>query len=166
MLAGTLLQANAAEVIEYDTGVGKIEFDPATGTITDANLRVTGEKYPLVIPEEINGVPVTSIGTSAFQGSDYISSVSLPDSVVSAFRACDRLSEITFGKNLETIGDDAFYNTIIETLTIPDSVRSIGSGAFSECYFLTVVIIGDGLVDFDVSAFEGCRPFTVEAEPY
>ena len=76
-------------------------------TITDCDTDATGE---LIIPDTIEGNPVTSIGNDAFRDCGSLTSVTIPGSVtsigVAAFRDC----------------------TSLTSMTIPDSVTSIGGG--------------------------------------
>lgn len=94
-------------------------FDQETGSITGYN----GEVRDVIIPSEINGTPVTSIGDYAFSGS-FLSSVTIPDSVTK-------------------IGDNAFYYNRITSLTVPDSVTTIGEGAFFGNDLESITILGD-----------------------
>lgn len=68
-----------------------------------------------VIPKEIEGASVTSIGSRAFVDCRSLTEITIPDSVTSigfeAFQECTSLTEIA----------------------IPDGVTSIGSNAFSGC---------------------------------
>ena len=52
-----------------------------------------------------------------------------------AFFSCPELRKIAFQKcsQLETIGDDCFRHTDVETITIPSRAKTIGRCAFSEC---------------------------------
>lgn len=65
--------------VEYAVTGGNIYFDKSTGTITDCDYRVT----EAVIPNEIEGVPVTSIGSEAFSQCSNLTNVEIPDSVTS-----------------------------------------------------------------------------------
>lgn len=65
----------------------------------------------LAIPDLISGMPVVSIGSSAFSNSTSLTAIELPDS-------------------LTNIGDNAFNRSAIRSLDIPDSVTSIGAFAF------------------------------------
>ena len=51
----------------------------------------------------------------------------------------------------------AFYGcTSLASITIPDSVISIGGGAFAGCTSLTSMTIGDSVESIEDSAFQGC----------
>ncbi len=75
------------------------------------------------------------IGIGAFSDTG-ITTVHIPASVTviqeSAFRACNYLTSVTFGKNscLTTIGREAFAAQALRTVEIPASVTEIGEGAF------------------------------------
>ena len=75
--------------------------------------KYTGNAVNVVIPEYINGMPVTIIGKSAFEYNDSIMSVVIPDTVTTidskAFYDCDRLYSVTLGKSVSTIATNAFY---------------------------------------------------------
>ncbi|MBQ9115510.1 MAG: leucine-rich repeat domain-containing protein, partial [Clostridia bacterium] len=45
-------------------------------------------------------------------------------------------------------------------MVIPDSVTSIGGGAFQYCYNLTNVVIPDSVTSVGEKAFRGCRSLT------
>ena len=54
------------------------------------------------------------------------------------------------------IGNDAFENLKITSITIPDSVTAIESAAFNNCSSLTSVVIPDSVVSISNSAFSEC----------
>ena len=92
----------------------------------------------IVIPAEIDGVKITSIGDLAFEDYSSLTSITIPNSVTSigysAFRDCSGLTSVM----------------------IPNSVTSIGDSAFKCCSRLISVIIGSGVTSIGHSAFEGC----------
>jgi len=51
-------------------------------------------------------------------------------------------------------------NTEIKDLVIPNSVTSIGNGAFMECYGLKSVTIGNSVTSIGAYAFDGCSGLT------
>ena len=73
-----------------------------------------------------------------------------------AFHGCDLLTQIEFGKNVKTIGSDAFHGTGLTKLTIPDSVTHIDQSAFSDCPELKEVTIGKNVESIEELAFSNC----------
>ena len=61
---------------------------------------------------------------------------------------------------VKTIYSEAFKNTEITSVVIPDSVTSIGDRAFYYCNFLTSVVIGDSVTSIGDQAFDCCRSLT------
>jgi len=68
----------------------------------------------LVLPEEIEGLPLTEVGPYCFAKNKYLERVVLPDSVNKiermAFYNCTGLKELEMGANLMELGGDAFMN--------------------------------------------------------
>lgn len=58
---------------------------------------------------------------------------------------------------VKRIGDSAFRNSAIESVTIPSSVTSIESNAFQKCSELSKVTLNEGLVNIYDAAFYGCK---------
>ena len=67
------------------------------------------------------------------------------------------MKSVTIGNSVTTIGNSAFYRyTGLSSVTIPNSVTTIGSGAFYECRRLTSVTIGNSVTSIGNEAFSGC----------
>lgn len=66
----------------------------------------------IVIPDEIEGLPVKIIGESAFKKCIYLTSVHIPESITEicdmAFMECDELSGVRLPKALKTLGAGVF----------------------------------------------------------
>ncbi|WP_297910372.1 leucine-rich repeat protein [uncultured Actinomyces sp.] len=74
----------------------------------------------------------------------------------SAFRYDRALAEVNFRPDLNRlaeVGDYAFDTTALTSATLPDSVTSIGKGAFSADTALTSVHLGSGIATIGESAF-------------
>ena len=81
----------------------------------------------------------------------------LPDS---AFRYDKALAEVNFRPDLNRltdVGDYAFDSTVLTAVTLPDSVVSIGKGAFAGNAALTSVHLGSGVASIGESTFVGAN---------
>lgn len=68
-----------------------------------------------------------------------------------------RLTSVTLPNTITTIGSAAFGNcSRLSTITIPNSVTSIGDGAFEYCSELTSITLSDSLTAINTWAFYGC----------
>jgi hypothetical protein len=105
-----------------------------------------GNRQNVSIPPQIAGMPVTSIGNSAFKEKG-ITSVIIPNSVTAigilAFHNCKSLTSITLPNSIATIGSTAFTGcTKLTSITIPASVTSIDRQAlFDRCESLTSITV-------------------------
>lgn len=60
------------------------------------------------------------------------------------------------GVTVETIDHAAFERSAVTSVTIPDSVTSIGGAAFANCSELTNILIPNSVTSIGLSAFEHC----------
>ena len=76
----------------------------------------------------------------------------------SAFRNCSGLTSVTISDSVTSIGEYTFSGcTGLTSITIPDKVTSIGESAFSVCTGLTSITIPDKVTSIGKSAFYGCN---------
>jgi hypothetical protein len=114
----------------------------------------------IVIPAEIEGLPVTDIFDGAFY-SEEITSIVLPDSVneISSHMCagCINLRSIKLPANITSIPEFAFEGCrSLEEIDIPSGVTHIGRCAFSGCASLKRVKLPEKLEAFDDSSFSDC----------
>lgn len=154
------------------TKIGECAFDGCSG-LTSATLSNS----------------VTTIGVSAFSNCSSLTSMSIPNSVIgikaSAFYGCSGLKtlriedgdlalrlygfldsftdcaveELYVGRNIVNWG--ALCNTTsLRSVTISNSVTTIGSDAFKGCSGLTHLTIPNSVTTIESSAFENCSGLT------
>ena len=139
--------------------------------VQDTLIRCPGAKTSVTIPNS-----VTSIGDRAFIACSGLTSVIIPNSITSigenAFIGCDGLTSINvaLGNTHYSSIDGVLYNHVQDTLircpgtktsvTIPNSVTSIGEGAFGGCSGLTSITIPTGVTSIGKGAFGLCRGLT------
>ena len=128
------------------------DYTPAEAfeyTIVNNQVTITnfiGNQTEVSIPPTIEDKPVVAIGDSAFYNHDKLSSVIIPNGVM-------------------TIGDYAFGYCNLTSVTLPSSVLSIGNGAFSNCTKLTEITIPNSVTSIGDYPFYGCSGLlSVEVE--
>ena len=78
-----------------------------------------------------------------------------------AFCNCSSLTSVTIGNSVTTIGWNAFINcSSLTSVTIPNSVTTIGNEAFSGCTNLQKVNIGNSVKAIGGYAFYNCTSIT------
>ena len=115
---------------------------------------------------------VTTIGDGAFWGCDSLTSITIPSSVVTIIgnpffywhgnlynesKAFMYEDHVLFNKNKTTL---IAYRAKETNYTIPNSVTTIGEGAFSNCNSLTSINIPNSVTTIGESAFWGCTSLT------
>ncbi len=117
------------------------------------NTKVTD----LVIPEGVD-----SIKDYVFYSCSFLTSITLPNSVISigngAFRGCP-LTSITLPNSVISIGNGAFRGCPLTSITLPNSVTEFGD-AFSYCTSLTSIDISNSVTKIDYGAFACCSLLT------
>jgi len=69
------------------------------------------------------------------------------------------------GYPVTMLGEHAFYGSFVTSVTIPDSVITIGDGAFEGCSSLTNVTIGNSVTNLGSRVFSYCRRLTSVSIP-
>ena len=120
----------------------------------------------VVLLKEVGGLPVTEIGSFAFNDCNQLTSITISDSVTTignyAFLNCESITSITIPDSITNIEEGAFQNCIslIAPITIPDGVTSIKSYTFAACHSLESITIPDSVTSIGEGAFCICRSLT------
>ena len=95
-------------------------------TTKEHTITVTGYEGTirhLVIPDQVDGCPVKTIGKNAFSAREDLESVSIP-------------------KTVETLGRYAFYNCKkLKNISLYDSVEDYYDGVIKQCHCLELSLI-------------------------
>jgi hypothetical protein len=153
------------------TGRAQLTYVTNNGTITITGY--TGPAGAVTIPETINGLPVTTIGNSAFSNCATLTSIVIPACVTdigpSAF-SYSGLMSVDIPDNVSSLGPAAFYGCDrLANVKIGNSVKRLEPiiipalfpgpvfyGAFGGCLSLTNVTLGNSLELIGAYTFESC----------
>lgn len=106
----------------------------------------------------------SGISTGIFSGCSALVSVEIPEGITALpanlFRSAAALKYVTLPSTLQKIGSQAFENSGILSIDLPDTVTIIDSYAFQNCIALGSVNFGSGLTTIGTCAFDGCSALT------
>lgn len=128
----------APRIPVYKVGDVLYFLDKATGTITG----FAGEPRDLVIPLNLGGYKVVSIGPRAFAGSGTLRTLSIPDGIstvsAEAFASCPNLTSVEIGATVSYIGSCAFANcTSLSNVIFKGFLDNIESDSFTNTAWIT-----------------------------
>lgn len=136
----------------------KVNADGETVTITKVLGPVDSTNngpYDIEIPTELGGCTVTGLGEYSFSG--YLSAAQSNE----PYQFGRNIHSVTIPQSVTSIGDYAFSRCEkMDSLTINDAATSIGSWAFDECYKLTTLSLGENIEKIGSYAFAECGHLT------
>ena len=128
-------------------------------TVNDGNATITKflgpvgsanpNFYDIKIPSELGGHPVTGLGEYSFAANPYDGHQGNP--------LCSKIRSVTIPQSVTSIGQHAFYACFsLDSLIIEDAATSIGANAFNGCSALTTLSLGEKITTIGDYAFEDC----------
>jgi len=116
----------------------KIIIDESEERYTVTIDEYKGNSKEVIVPDNIAGLPVTAIGTNAFEGNESVINIILP-------------------KGITNIEDWAFWNCVnLVSIKLPESLVRINNSAFEDCISLAKIELGKNIITIEDDAFENC----------
>lgn len=151
------------DYVDAVTVPSTVDYEGNTYTVTALETRAFAYRQYLsfvTLPETI-----TSIGEKSFLKCWALESINLPNSIknigAQAFKGCECLLEIHLPDNLETLGDEVFYNCpSLRNLQFNDKLKEIPFGAFAYCRNISEFVLPQHLEKIGEQAFYGCETIT------
>ena len=116
----------------------------------------------VIIPSEIEGLPVTKVHQNTFKSNKTITAVILPDGMTEIperfFSGCTNLESVIMPSSITKIGSYSFEQLFgIKSLVLHEGITHISINAFYRCLHIEgVLILPSTLQTLDAKAFEGC----------
>lgn len=153
------------EISEYELSdhTGDFRYKITDGLVSI--IKYFGTDSNVIVPSQINELPVTSIADGAFSDDKNLVSVEIPGTVTNigtrwgeegAFSNCDNLVSVILneGKEDASIGSNAFINCKkLSSIRIPENYKIIYNNAFRNCTSLKSVMISEGVERIGAGAF-------------
>ena len=114
--------------------------------------------YDITIPTTLGGCTVTGLGEYSFAANPYDGHQGNP--------LCSKIRSVTIPQSVTSIGKRAFDGcSALTTLSLGEKIKTIGNYAFENCTSLTGVTIPQSVTSIGYYAFEGCtnlNPLTIK----
>ena len=157
-----ILEFNMQKTNDSDSSQTYLDYSyeiiNSEAVIIECNKESTGD---IVIPDSIDGYPVTTIKEEAFINCNKITGVVIPDSVTAiedfAFSNCESLVNVTIGGGVKTLGMGIFVNCKnLENVVVKNGVPYISNQMFSACNKLKKISLPDSIRKIEADAFRMC----------
>ena len=153
--------------------------DDGTAEITS----YTGRDKTLTLPDVLDGVPVSAVGSRVFAGNGKLTDVVIPEGITSlgnaAFSGCRKLTSVTLPNSLVQLGENPFMNCGKLTefrLSAEHPVLTVENGLLSNRAEQTLICclpalepndctVPEGILTIGCDAFSGCSTLSTITLP-
>ena len=144
-----------------------------TGTIDARDFKYFRDSMPRLAELDLSAVTIAAYtGTGGPFGTSTTITV-YPANTLPEYAFCSHypivktsLTSITLPNSVTSIGSNAFEGCSgLTTITLSNSITSIGSNAFGGCSGLTTITLPNSLTSIGEAAFEGCSGLTMLTLP-
>ena len=151
---------------EYEISDGTLRYaiDVEQGYCYVVGVEYNGETK-IAIPFSFEGLKVIGIANDAFANCQYITTVSMSESIAvigeRAFSGCTSLVSIKLSESISEIPWAAFEGcTSLQTIRIPEGVTYIDGYAFASCTSLRTLHLPNSLIKIDDHVIQDCYSLT------
>ena len=161
----SVLAVRAAETPADVFAYSRVQVVNAAGQTVEGisidGFRGAGQR-DIVIPSQIENLPVLKIGYRAFNESYILNSAVLPEGLLEidpyAFHECEVLRDVNIPSTVLRIGNSAFDECkMVRAFTIPQGLTVLEPEVFSDCDSLGSVVIPAKVTRIERKAFDGCN---------
>ena len=138
---------------------------------SQTKVEINGIWYNLI--SKVKQAEVTFKGYEPYEFDEYSGSISIPSTIIyggteynvtsigeSAFAYSD-ITSVSISESVTSLGNQAFFSCgSLTSIAIPRSVTSIGNSVFQYCGSLPAIIIPGSVKNFGSQVFEGCYKLT------
>lgn len=130
------------------------------------NNQVKTVNIPATVTYNSQEYTVTKIADSAFQNSNDLKEVIIPNTVTevgkNAFQSCGKLEEVDLGEGVTAIGNHAFQGCHnLHSILLPPGLTRIENSTFENCHGLNEIIIPSGVTYIGEYAFHNVHSIEV-----
>lgn len=160
------MKPGSAVIAQAETVSGYFVYD----ILEDASVKITGLTFSgkaavqsdgvIFIPGTLDQRSVTELGRDVFRQvsyASYLKKVVIDDGITviedSAFYALSNLASVTLPDTLVSIGDGCFANSGLTSAVIPGGVSRLSDGVFDACPSLKSVTLKEGVEEIGAVTF-------------
>ena len=154
---------NFINVVQLEIG-GRYLYDIDENTHTAIFKKWYGDDTELIIPSSIdyNGVTykIVALGAHAVSQNEKLEKVIIPEGItrIKGFDYCYGLKSITIPSSVKEIGSNAFKDCIeLENIVLPEGLSTLGYGAFYNCVKLKSIVIPSSVARIESRVFHNCQ---------